>query len=199
MEKKLVIILAVVLLALVALTVLWRSITPEPYFGAVIEPPVPRADFMLHSENGPVHLVDFRGKYVVLYFGYTRCPDVCPTTLANLRQALSDVPGADERFQVLFVSVDHKSDTPVSADEYARVFNPNFIGLTGSREEIGQVTKDYGIYYQLNEPDPDSGFYTVDHTASVMVLDPDGNLILTWFYGMQPGQIAADIRKLMEK
>jgi protein SCO1/2 len=119
--------------------------------------------------------------------------------LANLRQALSEITDADERFQVLFISVDYKSDTPVSSHEYARVFNPNFIGLTGSREEIEQVTKNYGIFYKLNEPDPDSGVYTVDHTATVMVLDPDGNLILTWLYGLQPGQIAADMRKLMKK
>jgi len=199
MDRRVIVLIALVLIGSIAVVAYQQAIAPEKYFGAVIDPPLPRADFTLHSESGPVNLSDFRGKYVVLYFGYTRCPDVCPDSLAKLRQALSELKDGEDRFQVIFISVDYKSDTPETATGYARVFNPNFVGVTGSQEEIESVAKDFGIFYQLNESDPNSGAYTVDHTATTLVLDPNSNLILTWLYGMDPDQIADDMRTLIKK
>lgn len=199
MDRRVIALIVVVLLAGVGVAFYQQSNQKEKFFGAVIAPPLPRDDFTLHSESGPVRLSDFRGKYVVLYFGYTRCPDVCPTTLAKLRQAFAEVPEAAERVQVLFISVDYKSDTPATAHGYARLFNPTFIGLTGSQAEIEAAAKAFGIFYKLNDPDPESGAYTVDHTATTLVVDPQGNLVLTWMYGMEPDQIAADLRTLLKK
>ncbi len=199
MDRRVILLIVVVLLAAVGVALYQQANQKEKFFGAVIAPPLPRDGFTLHSEAGPVRLSDFRGKYVVLYFGYTRCPDVCPTTLAKLRQAFADVPEAAERVQVLFISVDYKSDTPQTAHGYARLFHPTFIGLTGSQAEIEAAAKAFGIFYKLNDPDPESGAYTVDHTATTLVVDPQGNLILTWMYGMEPDQIAADLRTLLKK
>lgn len=199
MDRRVIALIAVILLAAVGIALYQQSNQPTAFYGARIEPPLPRDDFLLHSESGPVRLSDFRGKFVALYFGFTRCPDVCPTALAALRQALSETPGAEERLQVLFISVDYKSDTPETAHGYARLFNPAFIGLTGSQAEVDAAARAFGIFYKLNDPDPETGAYTVDHTATTLVLDPDGNLILTWMYGMAPDQIASDLRLLLAR
>ncbi len=199
MDRRVIALIGVVLLAAVGIALYQQANQSTPFFGAQIEPPLPRDNFLLHSESGAVQLSDFRGKFVVLYFGYTRCPDVCPTSLAALRHAFAEVPEAAERVQVLFISVDHKSDTSESAHGYARLFNPTFIGLTGSQSEVDAAAKAFGIFYKLNDPDPESGAYTVDHTATTLVLDPDGNLILTWMYGMAPDQIASDLRLLVTR
>jgi protein SCO1/2 len=168
-------------------------------FGALIEPPVSRPNFTLASNQGPVSLSAFRGKLVVLYFGYTACPDVCPTSLANLRQAM-DLLNSQQagQVQVIFISVDWKRDTPEKLASYAHAFHPSFIGLTGSRGEIDSVTRDFGIYFLLNEPD-ETGYYSVEHTASTAVLDRQGNLVLQWPYGLQPSELASDLKVLLRR
>jgi protein SCO1/2 len=153
-------------------------------------------DFTLQSANGPVSLGDFRGQVVVLYFGYLTCPDVCPTTLAALREALNQLDAKAQDVQVIFVSVDYGRDTPEKARDYATNFHPDFLGLAGSKEQIDVVTKDFGIYYMINPAD-ENGFYTVDHTATVQVLNPTGELIMTWPYGIQPDEIASDLKVLL--
>lgn len=166
------------------------------YSGALIDPPVAMADFSLESDSGPVSLSDFQGKYVALFFGYTRCQDICPTTMADLNYGLSDLGDAANDMQVIFVSVDWKRDTPKSASEYAHLFNPDFVGLGGSKDEIDKVTSDYGIYYLFGSPDA-QGNYDVEHTASVLVLDKSGNLIMTWPQGTTAEQIKQDMRTLV--
>jgi protein SCO1/2 len=174
------------------------TFTP-PMFGALIEPPVSRPNFTLASNQGLVSLSTFRGKLVVLYFGYTACPDVCPTSLANLRQAMGLLNSQQAgQVQVIFISVDWKRDTPEKLASYARAFHPSFIGLTGSQAEIDSVTRDFGIFYLLNEPDP-TGYYSVDHTASTTVLDRQGNLVLQWPYGLQPSELASDLKVLLRR
>jgi protein SCO1/2 len=154
-------------------------------------------DIVLEAGDGPMQLSSFDGKYVILVFGYTTCPDVCPITLAALQSAISELdPEVASRFQVVFVSVDYRRDSPMQVSRYARSFRPDFVGATGSEMEIAQVARDYGIYYKLNEPDPESGFYTVEHTASVLVLDPQRRLIMTWPYGLQAGELSRDLRLL---
>jgi len=173
--------------------------TSQRLVGAEITPPKPMPDFSLSAKTGPVSLSDYRGKLVVLYFGYTSCPDVCPTTLANLRQArqLLSKSQADQ-VQVVFISVDWKRDTPANIFDYAHAFDPTFVGLTGSQAAIDQATKAYGIYYKLNEPDA-KGYYSVEHTASTSVLDRQGNLVALWSYGQSPSDIAADIKILLRR
>lgn len=197
MNRQTVIFAALVLLFLAALFV-YQTLLPPTMNGSAIDPPVDVGDFTLQSGQGPVRLASFAGKYVVLYFGYTSCPDVCPTTLAALRESLSRLGERAAEFQVIFISVDPQRDSPEYASVYASRFDPAFIGLSGSQTEIDAVTRQFGIFYQLNPPD-DSGFYTVDHTATTLVLDRQGNLALTWPYGLQPDQITEDMRNLLKK
>ena len=191
------VILAIVLILLAA--AVYEFTRPVTYFGSLIEPPKPMPDFVLQSANGPVKLSSFRGKYVALYFGYTSCPDICPTTLAALKAALNLLNGQDSQVQVIFVSVDYKRDTPEKLSNYMQNFSPNFVGLVGTQSQTDQVTKDFGISYKLNDPDPATGAYSVDHTANILVLDRQGKLVLTWAYNQQPDEMEADLKILLRK
>jgi protein SCO1/2 len=197
MNRQAILFFGLVLLFIAALLG-YQSLLPPQMNGSAIEPPAAMGDFTLQSGSGDVTLSQFQGQYVILYFGYTSCPDVCPTTLAGLREALSRLGDKASQFQVIFVSVDPGRDSPAYASTYASRFNSAFLGLTGSAETIGVVAKQFGIFYKLNPADA-SGFYTVDHTASVLVLNPSGSLVLTWPYGLQPDQLEEDMRVLLKK
>ncbi len=190
-----------ILAALVVFTgvaIFYKRFETPTYNGSVIDPPKAMPEFTLQSSNGPVSLDSFRGKYVLVYFGYTSCPDICPITLATLTEALAKLGTKKaENFQVIFISVDYKRDTPQISDAFAKRFNANFIGLGGTEAQINQVTQEYGIYYKLNPPDPTTGFYSVDHTALVQVLNPQGALILIWPFGTQPDQETSDLATLL--
>jgi protein SCO1/2 len=182
------------LLIAVAGYVFWL---PPKIHGEVIEPPKLMPDFTLQSAQGAVSLSSFRGQLVVLYFGYTSCPDLCPTTLAVLRQAVEALGDQAQAVQVIFISVDWKKDTPEALSQYVAHFNPDFLGLTGSEAQIDSVTKDFGIFYLLNVPG-ENGFYSVDHTASLQVLDRQGRLAVIWPYGTQSSEITSDMRVLLK-
>ena len=187
-------LVAAVLVAITGGALIYKRIKAPVYNGIAIDPPKAMSGFTLQSVNGPVSLESFRGKYVLLYFGYTSCPDVCPLTLATLTEALSKLDSKKASdFQVIFVSVDYKRDTPEVSNAFVKKFNPSFIGLSGTEDQINQVTKEYGIYYKFNPPDPTTGYYSVDHTAIVMVLNPNGGLVLTWPFGTQPDQETSDL------
>ena len=198
MERRVLLIGAVILLLIVGGGAVYSHFKPYPFFGEVISPSRSRPDFTLQSSTGPVSLSDFRGKFVLLYFGYTSCPDLCPTTLANLRRAVDNLGSNSDEFQVVFVSVDWKRDTPEHLADYVHAFRPDFVGLTGTQSQIDTVTKNYGIYYKLNPPDQ-GGFYSVDHTAIVQVLDPQQNLVLIWPYGILADQMTSDLRGLLRR
>ena len=189
--------IGVVVLAVIGLAV-YQFSQPVKYAGSLISPPKAMPDFTLQSAQGPLTLSSFRGKLVVLYFGYTNCPDICPLTLANLRQAMDQIGDKAKDVQVLFVSVDWKRDTPEKMASYAAAFRPDFIGLTGSQDQIDKVTRDFGIFYLLNVPDV-KGYYSVDHTATTLVLDRSGALVLTWPNGTSPAESASDLIKLLKK
>jgi protein SCO1/2 len=186
---------ALTLLLLIGIGI-FQLMQPPALRGTVIEPPKPMPNFTLQSVDGPVSLSDFRGKIVVLYFGYTSCPDVCPTTLANLRRALNDLGAQADEVQVIFVAVDWQKDTPERVASYLSAFHPDFVGLSGSQEQIDAVTKNFGIFYQINPPD-ENGYYTVDHTATTLVLDREGGLILTWPYGLTADEFVEDLKVLV--
>jgi len=156
-------------------------------------------DFTLQSINGPVKLSDFKGKYVLLYFGYTSCPDLCPTTLGKLQQVLTRLADRESQIQVIFVSVDYLRDTPAKLDAFVKNFDKEFIGITGSKEQIDLVTKEYGIYYKINPPDPQTGFYSVDHSASVLIFNRQGKLAMTWPYGLETDQMTSDLQYLLKR
>jgi len=188
--------IAALLVAFFAVAALYEYTKPPIYYGALIEPPKAMPDFTLYSANGPVKLSDFRGKVVVLYFGYTSCPDLCPLTLAYLRQALDSLGSKAQEIQVVFVSVDWKRDTPEHLSDYVHAFRPDFVGVTGTQVQIDAVTKDFGIFYLLYPPDA-NGYYSVDHTASIQVIDRQQKLTIIWPHETQPDQMASDLQVLL--
>jgi protein SCO1/2 len=155
-------------------------------------------DFRLTDHTGKARtMADFRGKVVVMFFGFTHCPDVCPTTLSDMRKA-AQVLGSDaERLQVLFVTVDPKRDTKELLAKYVPSFNPAFLGLYGDQSATNKVASDFKIVHQIQEgKTPES--YTVAHTAASLAFDPQGRLRLFIAYGMEPEKIAADIKLLLK-
>ncbi len=156
------------------------------------------SDFRLTDHTGtPRTLADFHGKVVVMFFGFTHCPDVCPTTLSDMRQVMQKLGPDAARMQVLFVTVDPARDTPELLAKYVPSFNPTFLGLYGDSAATAKVTKDFKIVHQIQEgKTPDS--YTVAHTAASLVFDPQGRLRLFITYGMEVDKIEADIRQLLK-
>jgi protein SCO1/2 len=154
-------------------------------------------DFRMTDHNGTARtMADFRGKVVVLFFGYTHCPDVCPTTMSDMRQAMQKLGRNAERVQVLFVTVDPARDTPALLAQYVPSFNPTFLGMYGDDAATARIAKDFKIYYKRQAGStPDT--YSVDHTAGTLVFDPQGRLRLFINYGMDADKIAADLQRLL--
>ena len=172
------VIVGIVLIATIALP----RMRPYNFHGTVLQSPQAAPDFSLIAANGQkVQLSNFEGKLVLLYFGYTFCPDVCPTSLSKLADAMNILGKQADDVQVIMISVDPERDTPDMLSEYASFFHPSFIGATGTPDEIAEVATLYGIYYQAHEGTEATG-YLVDHTASVMVIDQDGHLKLVYPY-----------------
>lgn len=161
------------------------SVAP-PSQGTRIEPPREVADFTLTSHEGtPFSLSELRGKPVILYFGYTFCPDICPTSLATfvrVKRALDEEQLADKAAFV-FVSVDSERDTPDVLARYLSAFDESFIGLTGEEQMIRKIGVDYGLFFQKSEVEGTSANYLIDHTAASFLIDPQGHLSIIYPYG----------------
>jgi len=153
-------------------------------------------DFTLADHTGRTRtLADFRGKVVVMFFGYLRCPDVCPTTLGELKAVKEELGEEGRRLQVLFVTVDPERDTPKLLASYVLAFDPSFLGLYGDKAAIAQVAKDFKVFYQ-KVPGKTPESYAVDHTAGSYIFDSRGRLRLFARYG-NAANLAADIRTLL--
>ncbi|HEX3098622.1 MAG TPA: SCO family protein [Usitatibacter sp.] len=142
-------------------------------------------------------LADFRGKLVIVDFGYTQCPDVCPTTLHDYAQALKALGADASQVQFLFVTVDPRRDTPKLLKEYVPAFDPRFIALRGDAEATARVTKDFKVYAE-ERPGKTPESYTVDHSSQVFVFDRQGRLRLMIPAGTAPADIASDLRVLLD-
>jgi len=150
----------------------------------------------LTDHNGrPRTLADFRGKVVTVFFGFTHCPDVCPTTLAELAQVMKELGADADQLQVLFVTVDPERDTQKLLAQYVPSFHPGFIGLYGDRDATARAAKEFKIYY--NQQPAKSGSYSVDHSAGTFILDREGRLRLYAQYGQGPATLLHDIRLLL--
>ncbi|HYD77288.1 SCO family protein [Ramlibacter sp.] len=154
--------------------------------------------FQLPDADGKMRtLQDFRGKAVVVFFGYTQCPDVCPTTLSEIAQA-KQLLGADgEKVQGIFITVDPERDTPEVLKAYMANFGPDFVALRGTPEQVEATAKDYKVYYKkVDGKTP--GSYTMDHSAASFVYDPEGRLRLYTRYGTGPQALAGDLKQLLQ-
>lgn len=154
-------------------------------------------DFSLTDHNGQTRtLADFRGKVVAVFFGYTHCPDVCPTTLSDFAAALQLLGPQADRVQVIFVTVDPRRDTPELLKQFVPAFNPGFLGMYSDAETLAKLVKEYKVVYQKSAVKAEDD-YLIDHSAGTYVYDPQGNLRLLMPYGSAPEVIAQDLKMLL--
>jgi protein SCO1/2 len=154
--------------------------------------------FTLQDGNGkPVTDRDFRGKYMLVYFGYTFCPDVCPTTLNAVAEAMDKLGPAASRIQPLFITVDPARDTPAVVKQYAAAFGPKIVGLTGTAEEIAKVAKEYRVYYAEHRTGPGPNDYSMDHSSVLYLMNPEGAFVAPVRADQSGDEIAANLKKLM--
>ncbi len=170
---------------------------PYVYHGTVLQANSTVQDFTLDTSTGvPMSLSDFHGKYVLLYFGYTFCPDVCPLTLSELKTTVETLGADAKRVQVLFISVDPARDTVAQLASYLPNFDPSFLGMTGDSDTILRAATEFGIFYDTHQ-EASAAYYTVDHTSTVIVIDPEGYARLIFPYSITGAQMAEDLQHLM--
>jgi protein SCO1/2 len=196
-----VIVIGVLLLAIGAvlslrgtLTAPTPTATPPPNGVTRIDPPIETRDFTLPGSKGqPLSLSDLRGKWTLLFFGYTHCPDFCPLTLAdwkNIKTALGDDA---EQVNFLFISVDGERDTPEVMSRYLGRFDPVFVGMSGDAATLAEIGPDYGLDYTLHTEEGEN--YAVDHTTAVYLLDPQSRIVYMFSYGTDTDAIAQTIQQ----
>jgi protein SCO1/2 len=153
--------------------------------------------FSLPDPDGKTRtLADFKGKVTVVFFGYTQCPDVCPTTMAELAQVKKSLGADGERLQGVFISVDPERDTPALLKAYMGSFDPSFVALRGTADQVAATAKEFKVFY-AKVPGKTEGSYTMDHTAGSYVFDPSGKLRLFVRYGGGAEALTADIKALL--
>jgi protein SCO1/2 len=191
--------LFIVALFVIAAFIGWLNRPPELH-GVALQSPRVADDFTLMTSHGELKsLSDFRGQYVVLYFGYTFCPDVCPTTMNDLKgmaAALGETRMQD--VQVILISVDPERDTPEQLATYTEYFYPSFLGMTGTVAEIQAVASQFGIFFE-RQPGSDNTAYLVDHTSAVTVIDPEGYVRIIFPYGVSGEEMATDLGYFMRR
>lgn len=155
--------------------------------------------FTLVDQDGrTVSDTDFHGKYMLIYFGYTYCPDVCPTSLTRNADALKLLGDKAEQVQPILISVDPERDTPEVLKPYVKAFGPNLIGLTGTPEQIAAVAKAYRIYYGKAPSAAPDGPYLVDHSAFTYLVGPDGHFLRFFSHSMKPQDMAAELAQTIQ-
>jgi protein SCO1 len=192
-------LLRIFLLSILALTL--GACSPKPSFKNIdiTGGKAFGTSFSLLDPDGKVRtLEDFKGKVVVMFFGFTQCPDVCPTTLTEMQQAITLLGPQSDKVQVLFVTVDPERDTAEVLKQYVPAFDKSFLGLRPADEAaLEKITKDYKIYYK-KVPGTTPGSYTMDHTAGSYVFDQEGRLRLYVKHEQGPETLAQDLKELLK-
>jgi protein SCO1 len=154
-------------------------------------------DFAMPDHTGKMRtLADLKGKAVVVFFGYTQCPDVCPTTMAEMANVMQQLGPLSDKVQVLFVTVDPERDTPELLSKYVPAFDQRFLGLVGDKAATEKMAKEFRVFYQKVQG-KEPGSYTMDHTAGSYIFDPQGRLRLFVRHGQGPEPIAHDLKLLL--
>ena len=197
-DRRLFGLLALTTISLFGLTGCWPGDSYE-YNGGVLDPIKAAPPLDLTDQFGqPFSLTTAEPKVRLIYFGYTTCPDFCPTTLTDFMSVKEDLGDEAERVDFLLVTVDPDRDSAVRLKEYLAFFDPTFIGLRGDTAQTEATARGYGVFAQkVEQPDSATG-YLVDHTSLIYVLDEEGNLRLTFGYGSDPADITADVRHLLD-
>ena len=192
------------LVAALAGAALWWQARPRaetPVLGKVVSSGTIQVGgpFTLTGQDGKrVASSDFRGRYMLIYFGYTTCPDVCPTTLAVMADALAKVDPAGKKIVPIFITIDPERDTPKVLAPYVKEFGDQLVGLTGSAAEIAAVEKDYKVYAKktpLDEKKGLAGGYGMDHSSVIYLMGPDGRIVSYWDELVPPAKLEADLRE----
>ncbi|MFC2025679.1 SCO family protein [Chloroflexota bacterium] len=184
-----------------SLLFLGSKLIPQNYTfqGSLIDPPVPASDFDLIDQNqDSFRLSDQKGKVVLIFFGYTNCPDVCPVTLSEFKQIKNKLGDSANEVRFVYITVDPERDTTERMRLYISNFDPSFIGLTSDRETLEEVWKDYGVYQTRQDLGSAAG-YLIDHTARIYAIDKDGNWRLTYPFGMEIEKLVEDINYLVQE
>ena len=186
---------AVVLLSLAGGGWLWWSAQPGLGGTGFVSSVTVGGPFTLQNSAGEtVTDADFAGRHMLVYFGYTFCPDVCPTELGNISVALNMLKDEDaDRITPVFITIDPERDTPELLGDYVALFHQRLVGLTGTREQIDKIAQQYWIFFRKVE-DPDYTYYLMDHSSFVYLMDDDGKLVSMFAYGTEPEALAATIR-----
>jgi protein SCO1/2 len=179
--------------------VLWYESNQVPRLGQVVATGQPDVGgpFKLVDQTGKtVSDADFHGRYTLIYFGYSFCPDVCPTTLAVMAQALDKLGGDGKRIVPVFITIDPERDTPKVLGDYMKAFGPQFIGLTGGADAIKQAEKEYRVYAVKKPIDPANPRrgYGMDHSSVIYLMGPDGKMVAFYDEAIQPDDLAKDLR-----
>jgi len=171
----------------------------DTFRGTLYDPALPAPEIELTQGNGSSFwLSAMRGNVVLLFFGYTSCPDVCPTTLSEMKRIVADLGSDAEQVQVIFVTVDPERDTPQKLQEFVSIFNPSFIGLSGSMDELESIWAEYGVFREVEQLPNSATGYLVNHTARVYLIDRDGNLRLSYSYGTPKDDYVHDLKILLK-
>jgi protein SCO1/2 len=189
--------ISLLVIGVAALTLIFAK--PASLRGTSYDEPYPKApEVELVKANGEAfRLSGQKGKIVLLFFGYTSCPDVCPTTLAELKQVMDKLGDKTEQVQVVFVSVDPERDTPEKIQKYVEHFNQSFIGLSGSPADLQVIWDNYGVFHERVESDSAFG-YIINHTARTYLIDVDGNLRLSYGFQTPVDDMVSDLQVLLK-
>ena len=201
MDKKKLIIGGLIALVVLAIAGAETLLQAYQFRGSVIDPPVPASDFTLQDQNGQAfQLGDQRGKIVLIFFGYTNCPDICPLTLAQFKQARAQLGQQADRVRFVFITVDPERDTEEKIKTYLGAIDPAIVGLGGSQAELEQVWRAYGVYRQ-KQPGQSQNDYAdlLEHSSRVYLVDTQGNLRVTYPSGLVSDDVVQDVKYLLRK
>ena len=190
--------LAYVAVGLLGVAVALVAFRPHTFSGAVIQSPspAPALEGLTFHDGRPAELWRFDGDVTLLFFGYTHCPDICPTPLAAVARAKEHMGSDGERVHVVMVTVDPARDTADDLESYVTHFDPSFLGATGTAQALRSAATVYGIHVEVGEGTVDSG-YTVDHTASLIAIDTDGFVRVVYPTDVAPDALASDLEELL--
>jgi len=200
MSKLSLIVVGVVLGIVLSLGGAWLYYeTSFNYQGVLIDPPAMAPDISLVDQDGsPFHLEDQRGKLVLVFFGYTHCPDVCPITLSEFKQVKAALGEQAGQVEFVFITVDPQRDTPERIQGYLKNFDPEFTGLTGTERQLAEVWKAYGVYQQRQDSGSAAG-YLVDHSARTYLIDRQGQWRLNYPFGMGSDKMIRDVEHILKE
>lgn len=189
---------AALLIGLIAVGIAINAVGDHEYHGTVYAEPAVAPEIALAHGDGVFRLSEQRGKVVLLFFGYTSCPDICPATLSDMKQVFAGLGERADRLQVVFVTVDPERDTAEKLGAYMSLFNPEFMGLTGTEDELSPIWQAYGVFREIDNSSESMAGYLVNHSTRVYLIDQEGRLFMTYAFGTSADEITEDVRYILK-